>query len=77
MDKDEWDQWKENPITRWVLQALETAAQHQEAAWREASWVKGEADALVLTELRTRADAYRALAEMDYERVRQINDSTD
>jgi hypothetical protein len=38
----------------------------QKAAWMQASWEAGQSDALMLTELRTRADAYAALFETEY-----------
>lgn len=51
------------------MRGLEAEAVNQEAAWRDASWVNGMANPNLLKELRTRADAYRALAELNYDGV--------
>lgn len=65
--RDEFAAWRDDPTTRFVFAALAFAEAEQKDAWFEASWAKGEANALLLTELRTRADAYAALLETDYE----------
>lgn len=65
--KDEFLLWQDNPITRWVVQAVKAHSQMQKDAWLSASWSKGECDSLLLTELRTRSDAYAALHETTYE----------
>jgi hypothetical protein len=67
MTLEEFQAWREHPATQWVLRAAEKAADLQQIAWNDASWGRGEADPLMLTELRTRADAYRALGETSYE----------
>lgn len=65
--KDEFLVWKEHPVSRWVFLALQTASQAQQTAWLNQSWERGEANPLLLTELRTRADAYDALQASTYE----------
>ena len=59
--------WRDDPITRFVLAALDRAADVQHEAWVETSWQSGIADEKLLAELRTRADAYRSIEEADYE----------
>lgn len=56
-------------MTQWMIKALEVQACEQRAAWMEASWEAGVAEPAMLHELRTRADAYRAIAETDYHGV--------
>lgn len=65
--RDEFDAWADHHVTRFVLAALERAAQAQEAEWRYWSWEMGKADPGQLSALRTRADAYRSIAETGYE----------
>ncbi len=78
MEQDDFNQWKENPVTRWVLGALEIRANQCEEVWREYSWVGGKADPLALAELRTRADALRTIADATFEGVKEVyEDSTD
>lgn len=64
---DDFQQWRENPVTRWVCAALNEAAEENKAAWIEASWGEGKADEAMLAELRIRADAYKAMSETPYE----------
>ena len=67
--RDDFARWRDDFVTQWIMRALETEATNQEAAWRDASWVNGMANPNLLKELRTRADAYRALAELNYDGV--------
>ena len=47
-------------LTRWVAGAFEIRAAQQRTAWTNGTWDKGEANPALLTELRTRSDAYMA-----------------
>lgn len=71
--KDEFQLWREHPITEWVFAALKAASEAQKQAWIDSSWASGVADPRVLIELNTRADAYRALYETEYERWAELN----
>lgn len=73
LSKEEWLAWLDLPTTKWVLKALEAAAQAQQDQWSLTSWQQGQSDPLLLTELRTRADAYRAISETAYERLCELN----
>ena len=64
---EEFQAWRDHPLTRWVFLALERASEAQREDWLRRSWEAGEADPLALVELRTRADAYRAPFETTYE----------
>lgn len=64
---EEFARWRDDDVTRWVFKALETIAAENKAAWDSASWDHGQANPLLLLELRTRADTFRALAETPYE----------
>lgn len=63
--------WREDPTTLAILDLLASFADAQKAAWDDHSWDSGKADPLMLCELRTRADAYRAMGEMTFERLMQ------
>lgn len=65
---EEFQAWREHPVSQWVFQAVRTSAQAQKAAWDQAAWDSGKPDPLLLTELRTRADALNGLHETTYER---------
>ena len=64
--QDDFLQWRDNPVTQWVMQALQLGSEAQKAEWMRRSWGSKQADPLVLCELTTRADAYRVLFEADY-----------
>ena len=66
-DRETFATWLDHPVTLFAFAALRNAAAEQKAAWDDASWHAGEADQRLLTELRTRADAYDALGAADYE----------
>ena len=66
ISEEEFLSWHDDPVTRWVLSACRKAAEENKLAWVEASWDAGNPDPLLLTELRTRADAYLALADTQY-----------
>lgn len=63
---DEYEAWLEHPVTQWVMEAFEAQAGKQRRGWEEASWIAGECDPLMLNELRTRADTYKAMREAGY-----------
>jgi hypothetical protein len=64
---EEFASWREDPVTQWVLSACAKAAEQNRETWIAASWDAGQVDPLLRTELFTRADAYLALAETQYE----------
>ena len=69
MTHDEFQAWTENPVTQWVMRAMECGAAAQEAAWASClGEVNPDTDlGMLRNELRTRADAYRALSQTSYE----------
>lgn len=71
--QDEFSAWADHPVTRYVAAAWEAAALAQREAWTDSSWNSGTADPLMLTELRTRADAYSAFLETGLERYVELN----
>lgn len=64
--QEEFDQWRDDPVTLFVLAALRNAAAEQKEAWNEMSWHGGRADPMALAEFRTRADAYESIEAGDY-----------
>jgi hypothetical protein len=64
---EEFAAWREDPVTQIIVKSLNDMAEQNKAGWLAASWDRGEADQSMLTELKTRADAYRSLAELSYE----------
>jgi hypothetical protein len=67
---DDFARWREDPMTRMVLGALQLAETEQKKQWDIASWdggvVRGDDLERTLLVLRTRADAYASLREMTW-----------
>jgi hypothetical protein len=70
---EDFARWRDDRVTRWVFAALENVAAENKANWDRASWEMGQCNPLLLAELRTRADAYRAIAEASYEGLCETN----
>jgi hypothetical protein len=70
---EEFARWRDDSVTRWVFWALESMAAENKAAWDKASWEMGQCNPLLLAELRTRADAYQAMAGASYEGLCETN----
>jgi hypothetical protein len=67
--REDFDRWRDDPISLFVFAALRNAAAEQKEAWSDLSWHGGNADALALREFRTRADAYEGMELADYEGI--------
>ncbi len=67
MTEEDFEAWSENPVTRWVFAACMKAADANKQKWVDSSWEFNHANQALLSELRTRADAYAALVETDFD----------
>lgn len=74
--RDDFARWRDDPVTRWVMQAHRTLAEDQQREWMGISWGNGSANEAALRELRTRADAYLALPDGTYEAFCETNGDT-
>jgi hypothetical protein len=63
---EEFARWRDDLVTQWVFASLAKTADDNKELWLERSWGAGVADQQTLTELRTRADAYRAIIDAPY-----------
>lgn len=77
MTLDDFQRWRDNPVTQWVFAAFEKAAVTQSDGWMDKSWGAGQCDPLELATLRTRADSYRAIFETPFERFQEMNGEQD
>lgn len=67
LSRDDFARWREDPVTRAVMSAFRLTVGDCERAWKSASWDNGQANPLLLKELRTRADAYEAIEGLTFE----------
>ena len=65
--REEFDAWRDHPVTQFVFAGLRAAARAQKEAWADSSWEQGISSEILLNELRVRADAYSSLEEGGYE----------
>lgn len=65
--REDFARWLDNSVTEWVMRALVAAADANREAWIGHSWDAGGCSREMLAELRTRADAYRALPDTTYD----------
>ncbi len=70
---EDFARWRDDAVTRWVFKAIAAGEAENKAAWVEASWTYNNPKPQLLLELRTRADAYRALIDTSYESWAEIN----
>lgn len=73
IDREDFARWLDDPVTDWVMRAHRAMAAANRAEWERISWDNGIANQAALSELRTRADAYMAIAEMTFESVADAN----
>lgn len=74
--QEDWDAWKEHPITRLVMQAMERIATEAEAQWKRDAWSNEyltadgrERQLLTLNRVKAHADGLRVVAETKLEDV--------
>jgi hypothetical protein len=65
--REDFAQWLELPVTRFVMAAFRAQAQLCEATWHDQTWEAGIVDPKALTDLKARADTYMALEDSSYE----------
>lgn len=63
---EEFEEWCENPVTRFVAHAYRIGADACALKWSQSSWTAGQCDPALLAELRTRADAYEAFLHTNW-----------
>jgi hypothetical protein len=66
---EEFAAWLADPVTEVVIKAHADMAEQLKQGWLDATWLTGTADPLLLIQLKTRADAYLAIAECSYEDI--------
>lgn len=74
-DEKAFKEWREHPVTEWVLGLTHKFADGQKAAVSEMMWTSGEVNQRLLDEARARADCYLGLSQSSYEDWKAIDDS--
>ena len=74
IETEDFEQWRAHPVTEAVTRALVMLAERNKARWIELSWGGGQADPLVLAELRARAEGALDLSELTVEELNEVLD---
>lgn len=72
IEKDDFEAWRENPVTLAVFRALTIKAEEAKAKWQSASWDGGRCDPLLLADLRARAEIASDIVELSHEELETI-----
>jgi hypothetical protein len=67
--RDEFEIWRDNPITQWVLEGFRRAGDLQPADWLRSSWGDGEPDRNFLIRKRAMAAVYSDVVNVSHEDV--------
>lgn len=71
-DAEDFTQWLESPVTRFVLAGMRNLADRQKAAYAELAWV-GDLSEVTRERHVTRADCYAGLAGITYDQALGAN----
>ena len=74
IEAEDFEQWRAHPVTEAVTRALVMLAERNRARWIELSWGSGQADQLILTDLRARAEVALDLSELTVEELNGVLD---
>ena len=74
IETEDFEQWRAHPVTEAISRALVMLAERNKQKWLELSWGGGQADPLVLAELRARAEVALDLSELT---VEELNEALD
>ena len=70
IEKDDFESWRDNPITQAVFEVMKRHGEEAKAKWLTASWEQGSTDPALLADLRARAEVcedYRNITLEDLE----------
>ena len=71
IDKADFEIWIANSITRHVFDLLASKAAEAKRAWSIASWENGDANPLLLADLRARAELLNDIVELTHEDIEE------
>lgn len=74
ISKDDFDAWRANPITQAVFAWAQDHAAKAKERWDAASWEGGEADPVLLSELRTRAEVAQDFTDVELSDIQDEED---
>lgn len=73
-EKDEFDAWRDNPITQAVMKYVQELADRAKAEWIAASWEQGVVDPVLRADLYSRSQIASDLVNLNYEDIEDEDD---
>jgi hypothetical protein len=71
LTKEDYDSWRDNPVTQAVHEALRRKAEAAKAAWVDASWGSGEVSEVLLADLRATANICNDIRGLRFEELEE------
>jgi hypothetical protein len=65
--RDEFEAWRADPVTVFVMSAMQAVADAQAADWLAKAWDGGDLSEVLRERLRTRAETFRELVGLTFE----------
>lgn len=72
IDKDDFDAWRDNPVTQAVFSAHKKLAEQAKQAWVSASWNGGDLKPELLADLRATARVSEDLVMLTHDELETI-----
>lgn len=69
IDKDEYEAWREHPVSQAVFAELRELAENRKQLWITKSWETGDVDERALAMLRGQAEGFSFLPNADYAKL--------
>lgn len=67
-EKDEWESWREHPLTQWFLDKfLQEAAQNAKQTFIDHAWGRREVDPIYHAALFEREKVFKEMQDIDYD----------
>ncbi len=64
--EEAFSEWRDHPVTEWILGIMRKQAEAQKQKWAEMAW-EGDLSPLLHREAHVRADCYQAIPDSTYE----------
>jgi uncharacterized phage-associated protein len=77
IEKDDFEAWRDNPITQAVFKAFDMLGEKAKQQWLTASWQNGNTDPLMLADLRARAEVVEDFRNVSLDDLEEWLDESD
>lgn len=72
---EDFEEWRENPVSQWVFEQMRGHAECQKDMWAAMAWEMQDVSEDLLKEARVRADCYVEIPDSTYEDWIALDDS--